>query len=297
MATENGAEQGALSTATVIARARRDQLGEGLLWSDRDQAVYWTDIIDQRLNRLRLADGQVESWAIPEMIGWVIERREHPGFIAGLKSGIAQLTLDPLTITPLVAPEPDQPGNRMNDAFADAWGRIWAGTMPVGCDVPTGSLYRFDPDHSLTRIDSGYTVTNGPVVSADGAWLYHTDSPLGRVYRFALDAQGNLGAREDFIAFAEDWGKPDGMTVDSAGGLWIAHWGGACISRFTSDGTRERSIALPASQITNICFAGPALDRMFVTSAADGLDEPHGGALFEVDPQGFRGLPTGQFGG
>jgi hypothetical protein len=30
---------------------------------------------------------------------------------------------------------------------------------------------------------------------------------------------------------------------------------------------------------------------MFVTSAADGVTEEHGGALFEVDP-GCRGLPT-----
>ncbi|WP_260480930.1 SMP-30/gluconolactonase/LRE family protein [Sphingomonas sp. J315] len=57
-------------------------------------------------------------------------------------------------------------------------------------------------------------------------------------------------------------------------------------------GTRERSIALPASQITSCAFAGPQLDRMFVTSAADGVVEEHGGALFEVDP-GCRGrLPN-----
>lgn len=286
-----------MSEPRVIARARRDRLGEGLLWSARDGAVYWTDILGQRLNRLSLADERVESWDMPEMIGWAVERRDAPGFVAGLKSGIVELTLDPLAIAPLVAPEPDMPGNRMNDAVADRWGRIWAGTMPVGCDVPSGSLYRLDPDRRLTRIDTGYTVTNGPVVSADGLWLYHTDSPLGRVYRFPLDAQGEIGAREDFIAFEDDWGSPDGMTVDADGGLWIAHWGGGCVSRFTADGARERSIALPASQITNLTFAGPALDRLFVTSASDGVDEPSGGALFEIDAQGLRGLPTQTYAG
>ena len=281
----------------VIARDRGDRLGEGLLWSARDDALYWTDILGQRLNRLRLADDRVDSWDMPEMIGWVIERRDHPGFIAGLHSGVVALTLDPLTIDPLVAIEPDTPGNRLNDAVADAHGRIWAGTMPLGCDVPTGSLYQLDPDLRLTKIDSGYTVANGPVFGADGAWLYHTDSPLRRIYRFPIDAEGVVGARETFITFDLDWGSPDGMTVDSSGGLWVAHWGGGCISRFTADGIRERTIALPASQITNIAFAGHDLDRMFVTSAADGVDEPYGGALFEVDPQGFRGLPTQMFGG
>lgn len=280
----------------IVARDRRDQLGEGLLWSARDNALYWTDILGQRLNRLRLSDDVVDTWTIPEMIGWVIERRDH-GFIAGLKSGIVALTLDPLTITPLVALEADMPGNRLNDAVADHWGRIWAGTMPLGCDQPTGSLYRLDCDLSTIKIDSGYTVTNGPVVGADGNWLYHTDSVPGRIYRFPLDTNGNAGSRQDFITFEAAWGSPDGMTFDADGGLWVAQWGGGCISRFTADGIRDRTINLPASQITNIAFAGHDLERMFVTSAADGVDETHGGALFEVDPQGFRGLPTHQFGG
>ena len=268
-----------------------------MLWSAREGAVYWTDILARRLSRLRLADDRVDSWEMPGTIGWVIERRDTPGFVAGIGGTIAELTLDPVTVTPIVTPEPDLSGNRMNDALADAHGRIWAGTMPFACDIPTGSLYRLDTDHSLTAIDGGYTVTNGPAVGADGTWLYHTDSVARRIYRFPLDARGDVGARQDFIAFDPAWGSPDGMTVDAHGGLWVAHWGGGCISRFLPDGTRERSIDLPASQITNIAFAGPGLDRMFVTSAADGVDEAHGGALFEVDPQGFRGLPTHMFGG
>ncbi len=290
-----------MSTGTipvrVVERDRRDLLGEGLLWSARDDAIYWTDIVGKRLNRLSLRDGRLDAWDMPEMIGWVVERRDHPGFIAGLRSGIVALTLDPLVVTPIVAPEPDLPGNRMNDAVTDRWGNIWAGTMPLGCDRPTGSLYRLDAAHRLERVDTGYTVTNGPVVSADGDWLYHTDSVPGRIYRFPLDAHGRVGARETFIAFEPGWGSPDGMTVDSDGGLWVAQWGGGSITRFTAEGERDRTIALPASQITNITFAGHELDRMFVTSAAEGVDEPLGGALFEVDPQGFCGLPVQMFGG
>jgi sugar lactone lactonase YvrE len=234
---------------------------------------------------------------MPEMIGWVIERREAPGFIAGFRSGFAELTLDPLTITPIVDPEPDRPDNRLNDAKADARGRIWAGTMPVTADKPTGALYRLDADRTATRIDEGYIIANGPAISPDQRWLYHTDTGLGRIYRFALKDDGSLGERAPFLTFDPGWGSPDGMTVDAEGYLWVAHWGGARISRFTPEGRFQRSIALPASQITNICFAGERLDRMFVTSAADGLpDEEHAGALFEVDA-GVCGLPPGQFAG
>jgi sugar lactone lactonase YvrE len=281
---------------TVIARDMRDTLGEGLLWSPRDNAVYWTDILAPALNRLSLADGAVTRWDMPEMIGWVIERRDPPGFIAGFRNGFAELTLDPLTITPIVDPEPDLPDNRLNDAKADKWGRIWAGSMPLTADRPTGSLYRFDTDRTAARVDSGYSVANGPAISPDQRWLYHTDTPARQVYRFALDADG-VHDRVPFIRFEEDWGYPDGMTVDAEGHVWIAHWGGSRVSRFTPEGALDRSIVLPASQITNICFAGERLDRMFVTSAADGLpDEEHAGALFEVDA-GVAGLPPGQFAG
>jgi xylono-1,5-lactonase len=64
---------------------------------------------------------------MPEDIGWVIERRHNPGFIAGFRSGIAELSLDPLTITPRFAPESNFPSNRLNDAKADGQGRIWFG--------------------------------------------------------------------------------------------------------------------------------------------------------------------------
>lgn len=279
----------------IVERDTRDQLGEGLLWSAREQAVYWTDIVSPALNRLSLTTRKVDRWAMPEMIGWVIERRDAPGFIAGFRSGFAELTLDPLTIKPIVDPEPDLPDNRLNDAKADRWGRIWAGSMPLSADRPSGNLYRLDPDRSLNHIDSGYSVANGPAISPDQDWLYHTDTPAGVVYRFSLDADG-VKNRQSFIRFETGWGKPDGMTVDAEGHLWIAHWGGSRVSRFSPDGVLDSVIELPASQITNVCFAGDNLNRMFVTSAAVGV--PHeecAGCLFEV-AAGVRGLPPGQFG-
>lgn len=281
----------------VVARETGDQLGEGLLWSSRENAVYWVDILDRQLHRLMLAGGGIDSWTMPEMIGWVVEREHAPGLIAGLQSAIVELTLDPVTTNPIVAPEPDLPNNRRNDAKADAQGRIWAGSMDIGAKARTGTLFRLDPDRSLHRMDTGYTICNGPAFSPDGGTLYHTDSALGSVYKFALHEDGSLGPRQLFVQFAKDWGSPDGMTVDAAGGVWIAHWGGNRVSRFAPDGTLDRAIPLPASQITNCTFAGEKLDRMFVTSAAVGLrDENHAGALFEVDPR-TSGLPTNRYAG
>jgi len=282
----------------IIPRAARDQLGEGLLWSERENAVYWVDILAPALHRLSLADETIASWAMPEKIGWVIERRDRPGFIAGMQSGFCELTLEPVECRLLVDPEPQYPNNRMNDANVDHLGRIWAGTMDCGAALETGSLYRLGADLGVTRQDTGYIVTNGPAIAPGHEWLYHNDTGRGVVYRFTLTADGELRDKREFVKFQPDWGLPDGMTVDAEGGLWIAHWGGARVSRFAPDGKLERVIPLPVSQVTNCVFAGDGLNRMFVTSAAiDKAGEPQAGALFEVDTGGVRGLPPQYFGG
>lgn len=272
----------------VVERPGRDILGEGLFWSARAGALFWTDILGRRLSRLELATGDVCQWDMPEYIGWIIERARG-GFVVGLQSGFHRLTLDPLALEPLHDPEPDLPANRLNDAKADGHGNIWAGTMPVSCEGATGALYRLGANGRVTRADSGITIANGPAVSPDGQTLYHTDTRARTVWRFALGPDGIAG-KTVHLAFGPG-DNPDGMTCDADGGLWIAFYGAGTIRRFAADGQETARIGLPTPQLTNVCFAGDALDRLFVTSAGDGRpDDPLAGALFEVDGHGCRGL-------
>jgi sugar lactone lactonase YvrE len=278
-------------------------LGEGPLWSPREAALYWVDIKAPALHRYRPEDGDRTSWVMPEPIGWVIERANGEGLVAGFKDrGFAFLT--PGTMTPEVIgqPEPDYPDNRFNDAKADAQGRIWAGTMDDNEREAHGSLYRLDPDLDWHRVDKGYVVTNGPALSPDGRTLYHTDTFEGTIYAFDISKGGKLKNKRVFITIPEGDGYPDGMTCDAEGCLWVAHWGGWRITRFTPSGQVDRVIEMPVSQVTSVAFGGAGLDRLFVTSASIGLSEkeleeqPLAGALFELDP-GVKGLPAGQFGG
>jgi xylono-1,5-lactonase len=136
-----------------------------------------------------------------------------------------------------------------------------------------------------------------PHVQPDGTVLYHNDSARRVVYAFDLSAGGELTGKREFIRFESEWGYPDGMTTDAEGGIWIAHWDGGRVSRFRPDGTLERSIYLPASNITSCAFAGADLDRLFVTSASLNREgEPEAGALFEVHAD-VCGLPAPAFAG
>jgi sugar lactone lactonase YvrE len=271
----------------IVARDRHDELGEGTFWSVREQALYWVDILGKRVNRLN-AGGKVESWEVGDHVGWVIER-EKGGLVAGLGRRFVGLTLSPVAIETIADPEPALDGNRMNDAKADRFGRIWAGTMPLTADQPTGSFYRLDPDGAAARVDGPYTIPNGPAIASDGSFMFHTDTALDTIFRIDIHDDGSLGPRQPFVLFERDWGHPDGMTLDAEGGLWVACWGGSRVIRFAPDGKVDRMIALPASQISNCAFGGAQLDRLFLSSAAVGVDEPQAGSLFEIDP-GTRGL-------
>ncbi len=279
----------------VVDRDFRDEMGEGPLWCERLNALYWTDIFGCRLNRLNLSIATVDSWKMPGQIGWVIER-DLGGLIAGIGRSIVGLDRDGRDLGTIARIDPAPGGIRLNDAKADPEGRIWAGSMPLGSDEPTGALHRLDPNGDLTRVDDGYRIANGPAISSDGRVLLHTDSALRTIYRFAINDDGSLGPRAVHIEFEQEWGLPDGMTFDAEGGLWVACWGAGRIIRFTDKGKQDRSIEFPTSQITSCTFAGPRLDRMFVTSAAVGVDEELAGALFEIDP-GVKGCASSRFGG
>lgn len=264
------------------------KVGEGPLWCEREDRVYWVDILGSSLHAYTLSSGATQTWGFNQPVCWIIERASG-GFILGLADGIYQLRLDPFAMTLIARPFAAATQNRLNDAKADSLGRIWAGSMHMPQTQKSGALYRLDTDLSVIEADGPYQIANGPTFSADGRRIFHTDSAAGQVYAFDL-IDGELGQRQEFIRFPSDWGAPDGMTTDASGGVWIAHWGGGRVTRFTPDGEVDFAIAVPARQVTSLCFAGPALDRMFVTTAAlDQPDDKLAGALFEIPPEMLRG--------
>lgn len=274
-------------------------LGEGPLWSRRDNCVYWVDILSHRLHAYYLSEGMCQTWQFDEPIGWVIER-EKGGFIAGFMSGFAELSLDPLSIRHIATPYPHEPENRLNDAKACDQGRIWAGSMHKPIEKVSGAFYRLETDLSITEIDGPYKIANGPTFSPDHTKVYHTDTARSEIYVFDV-VDGELTNKRVWLTFPDDWGSPDGMTTDAQGGIWVAHWGQSRVTRFTPDAQKDFHVDLPAIQITSLCFAGANLDRVFVTSAAkDQPDDREAGTLFEIPSEALRGhtgLEPMKFGG
>jgi sugar lactone lactonase YvrE len=224
------------------------------------------------------------------------------GFIAGTEKGIAIIHPDANLYDLILRPEDDRPDNRFNDGKVDRQGRFWAGSMDDTHRQASGALYRIDPDRSITRVDDDYRIANGPAFSPDGRTMYHNDTARNVTYTFDLAGDGTASNRRVFLKHDPQGGHPDGMTVDAEGNLWIAFWGGWCVRRFSPTGECLQTIRVPVEQPSSCAFGGPALDRLYVTSARESLSEdklemqPSAGALFMFEA-GVQGLAERPFAG
>jgi sugar lactone lactonase YvrE len=259
-------------------------LGEGALWHAPTRSVYFVDIKGRRIHRCA-ADGSARtSWEAPGQPGFVVPT-ENGGLVCALEDGLYRLDGASGAFTLLRRIEDELPGNRFNDGHVDAGGNLWFGSMDDAQAAPTGALYRLDRNGSLARLDDGYFITNGPAISPDGKTLYHTDTPLRRVYAFDLRPDGALAGKRVFLQLPEG-SRPDGMAVDSEGCLWIALFGAGRIERYTPAGRLVGSVHFPCTNITKLAFGGDDLRTAYVTTAWKGLSpaqraqQPLAGGLF-----------------
>ena len=269
------------------------QLGEGALWHAATRSVYFVDIKGRRIHRCAADGSDRRSWDAPGQPGFIVPDADG-GLVCALEDGLYRFDPASGAFTVMKKVEDDVPGNRFNDGYVDAGVNLWFGSMDDGQAQPSGALYRLGRDGVLARADDSYIITNGPAISPDGRTLYHTDTPLRRVYAFDLREDGRLADKRVFLQLPEN-SRPDGMAVDSEGHLWIALFGAGRIERYTAAGVLVGTVQFPCTNITKLAFGGDDLRTAYVTTAAKGLSEeqrraqPLAGALFafRVDTPGL----------
>lgn len=278
------------------AKAR---LGEVPSWSVAANSLYWIDCHSRTLNRTKL-DGASRNWTLPSVVGSYALFADQPSALIALESGIVQLDLESETIKPLYSAPYDTNNYRFNDGKCDRAGRFWVGTMRKyrSLEADGGSCYyRVDAD-SLSAVINGVTVANGTAWSPDGRTMYIADRPNCQILAFDYDHQsGQPSNRRQFVRLREGQ-IPDGATVDSEGGYWIAMFGAGCILRFSSEGQLDRHLEAPTRYPTMVTFGGEGFSTMFVTTASadpvGSIPERHAGGIFCCDLD-VRGLPVDDY--
>jgi sugar lactone lactonase YvrE len=278
-------------------------VGEGAIWHAREQRLYWVDIPPGRLHVFDPRDGSDRVFELGQMVGTVVPRARG-GLMLALEHGFAEFDPHAGRLTPWSDPEQDRPRNRFNDGKCDPAGRFWAGTISLDREPGVASLYCLEPDGRVRRVLQGVTNSNGIAWSLDHTIMYYIDTPTRHVTAFDYDpASGQIANPRTVITMSEDGGKPDGMTIDAEGMLWIALWEGGCVGRWDPrSGERLQTIAIPALRVTSCAFGGPQLDELYITTARIRLSEvelaaqPHAGGLFRARP-GVTGVAAFEFAG
>ncbi len=269
--------------------------GEGPVWSDRWGGLRFVDMLAGDVLSLA-GDGTVARKHVASVVA-AIRPRRGGGSVLGVERGFA-LEDENGTITLLPELWSDA-GVRMNEGGCDPDGRFYCGSMAYDRRPGGGALYRLDPDRTTRQVLSGVTISNGLAWSPDGTLAYYSDTPTLRVTVFDYERGRGLVAPRTFVEIPEAAGRPDGLTVDADGGVWVALSRGGAVRRYTARGVLDVVVEVPTPKVTACTFGGDDLGDLFITTSREGLspgDDPRAGALFRARPGG-RGLPVLEFAG
>ena len=265
---------------------------EGPVWSERWGGLRWVDMLAGDVLSLA-ADGTVARRHVASVAA-ALRPRRGGGAVLGIERGFALEDADG-AITRLSELWADEQ-LRMNEGACDPDGRFYCGSMAYDKQPGAGALYRLDPDRSVHMVLEDVTVSNGLDWSPDGSLAYYNDTETGRVDVFDYEPDAGLSGRRPF---AETGARPDGLTVDAEGGVWVALSNAGAVRRYTADGMLDEVVELPVTKVTACTFGGPRLDELFITTSREGLDpgaEPAAGSLFRAVP-GVTGLAVREFAG
>lgn len=275
--------------------------GEGPAWDPATGRLYWVDMLVGRLLALDPVTGDVSERRVGTVAA-AVRPRAAGGLVLALERQFA--LLDPGSEAPRPLGELwDDPSIRFNDGGCDRHGRFYCGSMSYQEQdrPPVGSLFRLDPDGTVSVvIDGGVGISNGIIWTPDGGTCYYIDSPTQRVDAFDAGPDGTLSGRRPVVEMHDEEGVvPDGMCMDTEGGLWVAMWNGSQVRRYRPDGTLDLVVPLPVRLVTACTFGGPDLTDLYITTSRQVVspgEERTAGALYRCRP-GFTGVPDTPFAG
>nr|WP_255688777.1 SMP-30/gluconolactonase/LRE family protein [Pontibacillus sp. HN14] len=278
-------------------------LGEGPSWDREKKVLYWVDILGEQIHFYQPNTTENKTIDVGQVPG-AIAPRENGGAVLALENGFYAYNGAGETFEFICNPEEHLPHNRFNDGKCDPAGRFWAGTMDKEEEKRSGTLYCLDENRSVKEKVTGVGISNGIAWSPDHTYMYYIDTFDNQVVRYQYEmATGEIQNPDSVLSFEQEEGAPDGMTIDEEGMLWIAHFGGAKVSRWNpATGEKVDEIQVPALNVTCCVFGGENMNELFITTARKDMSEedlqkyPHAGGLFKVKTN-VRGCESYKFSG
>ncbi|CAN5426599.1 SMP-30/gluconolactonase/LRE family protein [soil metagenome] len=269
--------------------------GEGAVWSPAWGGLRFVDMLAGDVLTLDPATGRVTRAGSGSPVAALVRPRRDGGAVIATERGFTLESADG-SLTALADVWGDA-GIRMNEGGCTPDGALLVGTMAYDHTPGAATVYRLAPDHTVTTVLTGSTISNGIAFSPDGTIMYYVDTLTRRIDRFDY-SDGELTYRRAYVEVEGD-GYPDGLCVDAEGGVWVALFGGSAVRRYTADGVAALEIALPVAQVTSCTFGGDDLRTLYITTSRENLaddEQPEAGSLFSAVP-GVVGLPVLEYAG
>lgn len=154
-------------------------------------------------------------------------------------------------------------------------GLYWADTLAPATQGELRSSWQFQERISAFCWDAkGESLF---AVGPDSGTLFVMQAGASSVRRFASLPKGS--------------GRLSGLALDDQGGVWTTLRDGWSLVRFSEDGGLDRTIGLPVPSPTDLAFAGPNKDMLYITSSRHDLtmetlgNAPASGRLFRIRPE------------
>lgn len=247
----------------------RCMLGEGPVYDDRRDALWWCDIPDRAIHVFHLHDGRTQTFRFESEV-CSIGVAETGRLVVALRNEVGLFDPDSEIFEGIAVIEADNPDTRLNDGKVGPDGAFWVGTMDdrdVARKDPIGSLYRVDASGKVERKIDGIIISNGLAFSPDGRMMYHSDSRGPWIDRWTIDpATGEISDRKRIAVLDDETGRPDGGATDATGAYWSAGVSAARLNRFSPEGELLEFYPVPVAAPTMPCFGGPGLTQLYVTS-------------------------------
>ena len=269
-------------------------VGESAIWHEVESALYWVDIEGLTVNRLHAASGKFSSWKMGSNPS-ALAIDDNNFLVVATRERLLRLNTTDGAETPIADAPYDTSKVRFNDGRVDPAGRFWIGTMYEPRDQPAAEMYVLARDNLRCAWRGGMTNSNGLAWSLDGRTMFHADTTTHRIDCYDFDvATGEHSNRRTILTFPTDktapdyGGRPDGATMDSEGMYWVAMFEGGRVLRISPTGEILREIKLPVRCPTSVCFGGPDLRTLYITSASQGRSReeiaqyPHTGKVLSV---------------
>ena len=126
----------------------------------------------------------------------------------------------------------------------------------------SGQLWRININGTTTLLTSTMGTTNGITLSPDNKTLYVNESVQRIIWKFDVDAAGNISNKTKFKEFPD--GGLDGMRTDPNGNLYVARYGTGTVIKISPAGVILREVKLFGTNPTNVTLSHD-FKKCFVT--------------------------------